>query len=610
MKSLLERAEETLREARQWLRANWLKALRIRQRIRLSEETVHLGLAGLVGVMGGLVNLVFYLCIEFVLAQVRHFTLAEGEDPMRVVEAWEPWVRFALPAIGGLGAGLVLHWGLKLLGKMAGTTNLLEAVGAGDGRLRIRPTLIKAFSSLISIGSGASIGREGAITQLSATVASKFGQTFKWEPYRLRLLVGCGAAAGLAAAYNAPIAGAVFAALIVVGSFSMHLFGPIIFASVVATMVSRTFFGIEPFYEVPRFDFTQLSQLPWFLVLSVMAGCLGAAFLKIMAMSRQRFKQLDWPIWAKVALGGILMGVIATAYPLIWGNGYGAANRILQGNMMWEAVLLLLFAKLIATAIAVGSGTIGGLMTPTLLLGAALGSLFGMTLHELGYGLVLPTGAFALVGMASVLAATLHSPLLAMILVFEISLNYSLMPPLMLGCAVASLVAKKLHPDSVYAESMRLRELELARESSPAGMATDLTVGDMMHGPVPPIRENAAMPEIADRFLTGTNNFLPVVNAEGCLVGMVALQDLKEYLSGGPELNLIIAYDVMRPSPRCLTPNQKLPDALPILLASEQRNVPVVNNMSEKKLIGAVPRAEALGRLSEAISPGSSSGLA
>lgn len=610
MKALIGRVEQTLREARQWLRANWLRALRVRQRVRLSEETIHLILAGCVGVLGGLVNLVFYLCIEALVKQVKRFTLGHGDDLVEIAELLNPWVRFLIPAAGALAAGLVLHWGLHLWGKIAGSTNLLEAVGAGDGRLRLRPTLIKSVSSLISIGTGASIGREGAITQLTATLASRFGQAAMWEPYRLRLLVGCGAAAGLSAAYNAPIAGAVFAALIVVGSFSMHLFGPLIFASVVATMVSRTFFGIEPWYEVPRFDFTQLSQLPWFLVLSVVAGCLGAAFLKIIALSRQRFQKLEWPIYAKLALGGALIGLIAAGYPLIWGNGYGAANRILQGNMVWEAVLLLLFAKLIATAIAVGAGTIGGLMTPTLLLGAALGSLFGMALHALGFGLVLPTGAFALVGMASVLAATLHSPLLAMILVFEISLNYSLMPPLMLGCAVASLVAKRLHPDSVYAESLRLRELEVARESSKAGMATDLTVGDLMHVPVPPIRENAPMPEIAERFLTSAYNFLPVVNAEGCLVGVVALQDLKEYLGGGPELSLIIAYDVMRPSPRCLTPSQKLPEALPVLLASEQRNIPVVNNMVEKKLIGAVPRAEALGRLSEAISPGSSSGMA
>jgi CIC family chloride channel protein len=592
------------------LRANWVRALRLRQRIRLSEETVHLVLAGVVGVMGGLVNLLFYLCIEFLLDQVKRLTLGHGSSQIEVAELLEPWLRFLIPAVGGLAAGLILHFGLRFAGPQRSSNNLLEAVGAGDGRLRFRATVIKSVSSLLSIGTGASIGREGGITQLTATFASKVGQLAGWEPYRLRLLIGCGAAAGLSAAYNAPIAGAVFAALIVLGSFSMHLFVPLIFSSVVATMVSRSFFGIAAWYDVPRFDFTYLSQLPWFLVLSVLAGGVGAVFLKIVAYSRQRFQAYEVPIYTKMAVGGALMGLIAMEYPLVWGNGYGAANRILLGNMLWSAVLLLLLAKVLATAIAVGSGTIGGLMTPTILLGAALGSLYGMGLHALDFGRVLPTGAFALVGMASVLAATLHSPLLAMILVFEISLNYSLMPPLMLGCAVASLVARRLHPESVYAESMRLRELEAERETPRMGAATDLTVGDLMHAPVPPVHESTPLPEIAERFLTTAYNFLPVINAEGRLVGLVALQDLKEYLGGGPELALIIAYDVMRPSPRCLTPNQKLPEALPVLLASEQRNVPVVNNMQEKRLVGAVQRAEALGRLSEALSPGSSTGLA
>lgn len=610
MKSLLGRAENGLAQARQWLRANWVRALRLRQRVRFSEETIHLILAGCVGVIGGLVNLVFYLCIESLLELVKRFTLGHGHTQIEVAELLEPSLRLLIPAVGGLAAGLILHFGLRLAGPQTGSNNLLEAVGAGDGKLRFRATIIKSISSLLSIGTGASIGREGGITQLTATLASKLGQIAGWEPYRLRLLIGCGAAAGLSAAYNAPIAGAVFAAMIVLGSFSMHLFVPLIFSSVIATMVSRSFFGIEAWYEVPKFDFTHLSQLPWFLGLSVIAGGLGALFLKIVAYSRQRFTAYQWPIYTKMLVGGILMGIIAMGYPLVWGNGYGAANRILLGNMLWTAVLLLLLAKVIATAIAVGAGTVGGLMTPTILLGAALGSLYGMGLHSLDFGRVLPTGAFALVGMASVLAATLHSPLLAMILVFEISLNYSLMPPLMLGCALASVVSRRLHPESVYAESMRLRELEAERETPRMGVATDLTVGDLMHAPVPPVLENTPLPLIAERFLTSAYNFLPVTSADGKLVGLVALQDLKEYLSGGPELGLIIAYDVMRPSPKCLTPNQKLPEALPILLASEQRNVCVVNNMQEKKLVGAVQRAEALGRLSEAISPGSSTGLA
>ena len=210
-----------------------------------------------------------------------------------------------------------------------------------------------------------------------------------------------------------------------------------------------------------------------------------------------------------------------------------------------------------------------------------------------------------MVGMGSVLAATTHSPLLAIIMVFELSLNYSIMPPLMLACAISTLVARRCHAESIYTEPLRRKGVELERESPKMGAATEVTVGDLMRQPIPPLRENTPFREIADRFLTLPYNFLPVVDESQRLLGMVELHDLKEYLNAGHELDGVIAYDVMRPPPACLTPNQKLPDVLPILLASEVRNVPVVNNLSQCRLVGTVARAEALGILSEAIAAGS-----
>jgi CIC family chloride channel protein len=255
----------------------------------------------------------------------------------------------------------------------------------------------------------------------------------------------------------------------------------------------------------------------------------------------------------------------------------------------------------VATVAVVGSGAVGGVFTPTLFLGAGLGCIFGTALHEVHQGIELPTGAFALVGMGSMLAATTRSPLLAMIMVFEISLNYSLMPPLMLACVVSTLVSRRLHPESIYTQPLRNKGLLIDRESLRPGSATEQTVGDLMRAPVPPMRETATLQEIADRFLTSSNNFLPIVDSKYQLIGMVALQDLKEYLNAGAEMGVVIAYDVMRPAPACVTPNQLLLDTLPIMLASEQRNVPVVNSLSENRLVGAVVRAEVLGLLSEAI---------
>jgi CIC family chloride channel protein len=316
-----------LEELHDFFRRHWQRAVRVREKLRFSEEAFHLLIAGGVGVIGGLVNLLFYKANE----SVKLFFLRSPGDPVEVAEMMSQWERVLTPTIGGLCAGLVLYWGLRLVGPQ-GSSNLLEVVIAGDGRLPFRSALIKFISSLITISSGGSIGREGGITQFTATVASRVGQLLKWQPYRLRLLVGCGAASGIAAAYNAPISGAVFAALIVLGNFSMHLFAPLVFASVIAAMISRSFFGIKLWYTVTPFDFTSITQLPWFLCLGLATGAMGALFLKLLHGMEEAFKKLRAPIYIRLAMGGLVVGSIALVFPQVWGNGYVATNRILHGE--------------------------------------------------------------------------------------------------------------------------------------------------------------------------------------------------------------------------------------------------------------------------------------
>ncbi len=585
----------------QFLRRHWQRALRVREQFRFSEDAFHLVLAGGVGVIGGLVNLLFYYSTEF----VSRVLLRRPGELTEIAATMPAWQKVLTPTVGGLLAGLVLYWGLRLVGPQR-SSNLLEVIVAGDGRLPLRSALVKFASSLITIGSGGSIGREGGITQLSATFASKWGQWAKWHPYRLRLLVGCGAASGISAAYNAPISGAVFAALIVLGNFSMNLFAPLVFSSVVATMVSRSFFGLESWYTVPAYEFRWLTQLPWFILLGLVTGAMGATFMKLLNRSEDAFKRLRVPIYVRLALGGLVVGLITLQFSGVWGNGYAITNKILHGEYP-EQVSGLLFlvglflAKLIATLATVGSGAVGGVFTPTLFLGASLGASFGLALKELHAGQDLPITAFAVVGMGSMLSATVGSPLLAMIMIFEISLDYSLMPPLMLACVVSILVARKLHPESIYTEPLRRKGLTVPKDPNTSEAAPERTVSDLMRAPVPPVRETSTLGEIADRFLTSSNNFLPVVDAKGRLVGLIALQDLKEYLGSGDEVLGVIAYDLMRPPPQCVTPNQRLLEVLPVVLASEQRNVPVVNTLKENRLVGALARSEVLGIFSELI---------
>ncbi|MEI7728989.1 MAG: chloride channel protein [Verrucomicrobiota bacterium] len=582
---------------------HWRGVLVLRDRLRLSEETLHLLLAGGVGIIGGLVHLLYHWLSHL----VQWITFGKTGDILTLARAVGPLHRFLVVAGGTLAAGLILHFGLRLL-RNPGRGNLLEVVIAGDGRLPFRPALVKALSSAAGISTGASVGREGLIIQLVAAISSALGRLAKWPPYRLRLLVACGAAAGMAAAFDAPIAGAVFAAQIVLGNFSMRLFAPLVFSSVIAAMMSRRFFGIEQWYVVPNFDFTRLSQLPWFVALGVLSGAAGALFLKLMEQSEKWFGKLSLPVYVKIVLAGLVVGDIAILFPEVLGNGYEGTSEMLNQSMAPEQLIILFLGKVLATVVCIGAGMAGGVFTPTLFLGAALGCLMGASLHAIGLGGALPVGAFGLVGMGSVLAATTQSPLLAIIMIFELSLNYSIMPPLMLACVVATLVSRGLHLESVYTLPLRAKGLYWERDNAKPGSSLELTVGDMMQAPVPPLRENTPFREIADRFLASGFNFLPVVNAEGRFTGMVSLHDLKEYLNAGPELDGVIAMDVMRPPPASLTPNQRLSEVLPVLLVSEARNVPVVNNQQEQKLIGALSRHEVLTMFSDAISTSPSSG--
>ncbi len=393
------------RKARSFLNRHWQIALRWRHKLAFKEEPFHLLLAGFVGILGGLVNLFFYWAGEM----VQRAFLPQSGDPVQVAELLTTTQRLLVPTLGGLGAGLILYLGFRLIGPQ-GSSDLLEVVVAGDGRLPFRTELVKTASALVSIATGASIGREGGITQLSATLASKLGQILRWPPYRLRLLVGCGAAAGISAAYNAPVTGAVFASLIVLGNFSMNLFAPLVCASVVAATVSRSVFGIEPWYHVPVFPATTPSQLPWFIALGGFCGAVGAVFLKFLRSGREFFNRLAGPVYWKLLAAGLAVGVIASAgFPGVCGNGYFVTNSILHGDYDRLSGALpqlsgLFLAKLLATAITVGAGTVGGVFTPTLFLGAAAGELFGLGLHQLGWASGVPAGAFGLAGMGATLA--------------------------------------------------------------------------------------------------------------------------------------------------------------------------------------------------------------
>ncbi|AMP00686.1 voltage gated chloride channel family protein [Collimonas arenae] len=342
-----------------------------------SESNSMLLWAAVVGFLGALATILFRECIY----GMQMLLTGHSGSFVAMAKSLPWWWRLLLPAAGGVVAGAILLLAKRV--PAAATSDYMEAVAIGDGNIPVRQSLLRSLSSLATIVSGGSIGREGSMVQLSALAASLVGRITHFSPARLRLLVACGAAAGITSAYNAPIAGAFFVTEIVLGAIVMESFGPVVVASVVANITMRELPGYRPAYEMPPFPPIAGIEILWFVLLGIMAGVAAPQFLRLLGFSKQIFKKTGLPLPWRLGLGGLLVGLISIWLPEVWGNGYSVVNSLLHTPWLWWSVLVVLVLKVVATAITTGSGAIGGIFTPTLFVGAAIGYLFGQVLHVL-----------------------------------------------------------------------------------------------------------------------------------------------------------------------------------------------------------------------------------
>ncbi|MFT4177608.1 MAG: ClcB-like voltage-gated chloride channel protein [Luteolibacter sp.] len=482
--------------------------------------------------------------------------------------AW--WQRLLVPALGGLLAGLTLHLS-KRFSRQANSTDYMEAVVVGDGNLGVKSSLVKSTSAWLSASSGASIGREGPLVLLAALGASIFGRVLKFPLARKRLIVACGAAAGIASAYNAPIAGAFFVAEIVLGSLAMESFGPLVISSVVATLVTRQHYGAEAMYSAPVFTFQGNHELLPYLMLGLACGVVSPWYLGFLKGSEVAFSKLKLPPWARLALGGLIVGALAIVHPEVTGNGRGLVFGILHHPGTWQTLAVILLFKVLATGATFGSGAVGGVFTPTLFAGAAVGYLFGVGAEGLFPGWNLQPGAFGLVGMGAFLAATTAAPVMAIIMLFELTLNYQILPPLMLASVVGYYVCRSFTQRSLYKEA-------LARKGAAAVAQhlSTLRIGDLMQEDAGTLAPTASFGEIAKSFLRSRHDYLHVVD-ESRYLGAICLHDIKSYLDE-PELeSLVIAQDVMRDDHPCLRPDMSMAEALDFFGASQSERLPVTD---------------------------------
>lgn len=562
----------TLLKARLW----------IAEHIRPSELQATLFWAGAVGFLGAVSSVVFRKLTELV-----HWLLTQQRDG--VVDSLAqlpPWQQLLTPVIGGALAGGVIALGTRL-NRSKSSTDYMEAIVLGDGVISARSSLVKCVSALFTIASGGSIGREGPLVQLSAICASLAGRWRKWPTPRRRLIVACGAAAGIASAYNAPIAGALFVAEIVLGSLSMESFGPLVFSSVIATLTVRQVLGENPLYKIPPFRLNSNWEILPYLALGLTAGLVAPWFLKLLRFSEALFEKTRLPLVPRLALGGGIVGLLCTIHPEVSGNGYTVVNSILHGELLWRSLALIFVFKVIATGATFGSGAVGGVFTPTLFVGASLGYLFGIGAHALWSGAPLSASAFALVGMGAFLAATTHAPIMAVLMLFEMTLDYQIILPLMLGCVVAYYTSLNFEKQSIYSESLRRKG---ARDFD--GQLARLRVLDLMKPEPPAVRVTAHFDEIAQSFITHRFNYLYVVDDRKRFVGAVSLHDIKGCLSEPEIAEVVIAGDILREDFPTITPYVSLGVALEAFAHHDGERLPVVNNTAERNLIGMISKTD------------------
>jgi H+/Cl- antiporter ClcA len=408
-------------------------------------------LAAVIGLLGALVSMLFREAI------VALSSLYGGESESLSLNAinLSAWERVLVPVVGGLIAGLILQEiGNRLRGPKS--CDYIEAIAVGDGWISARQSLVRAFSSLFSVASGGSIGREGSIVQLAAMVASLTGRVMRLSRERMRLLVAAGAAAGLAASYRAPLAAAVFVTEIVVGSIALEYVGPLMVAAVIASVTIYDILGYAPLFQIPDFALTNDWRLGLCLVLGLLAGHLAPLFLRLLDSATQLFARLPLSLVVRMTMGGLIVGLISAGLePRVWGNGHTVVNSALLEPWAWQALATVLVFKLLATAATIGSGAIGGAFTPTLFVGAMLGLLFGALVQLVLPADTAPAGAYAVVGMGAMLAGTTHAPLMSILMILEMTTNYGMMLPLMLGVVTAHYTAARytwVRP--MYAESL------------------------------------------------------------------------------------------------------------------------------------------------------------
>ncbi len=565
------------------------------QALQANEHTIMAVLGVIVGLAAGFGAVGFRYLINFFQ------TLAYGgENDLLELVINLPWYyRVAVPVIGGLIVGPWVYFFAREA-KGHGVPEVMEAVALKGGVIRKRVVVVKSLASAISISTGGSVGREGPIVQIGSAIGSVLGQFMKVSADRMRTLVGCGAAAGIAATFNAPIAGSMFALEVILGDFGLATFSPIVISSVVATAVSRAFLGDIPAFIVPAYELVSAWELPMYLILGIFCAAVGVTFTKTLYRIEDLFDGIKFPEYLKGIIGGLILGVASLVFPQILGVGYGAIDMALMQQMAWWLLLVLVVAKILATSVTIGSGGSGGIFAPSLFLGAMAGGFFGFVVHQLFPNITASPGAYSIVGMGAVVGATTHGPLTAILILFEMTGEYKIILPLMLACIIAAIAGGQLMRDSIYTLKLARRGIDI-KGGKEVNVLKSLFVKDVMNSNVETMPEALPLGKMAQRISKSKFNSFPVLDDQNQLIGILSFNDYNEAIFDENLKDLVVAKDLASTDLVTISLDDNLWTALEKISSKDFAVLPVVSAQAPNKLEGVVSRRDIIGAYNKAV---------
>jgi len=550
--------------------------------LHLNESIVINLLAVVVGLLTGY-GAVFFRWM------ITSFTDFWGNTGIPYFEQCFPFLgRFAFVPVPVIGMVLVVliveNFAKEARGH--GVPEVMEAVAVKGGRIRGRVAVIKSLASSICIGFGGSVGREGPIVQIGAAIGSATAGLLRMSSQRRRWLVACGAGAGIAATFNAPIAGVIFAMEVIMHGSTLRSFASIVLATVSGSIIGRLYFGQEAAFVVPTYAYESNMEIVFYIVLGIAAALVGVFYTRMVYFTEDIFEKFKIPMVVKGAIGGLLIGVVGSFWPEVRGVGYEGITQAMNNNLVWGVMLVLMFAKILATSLTLGSGGSGGIFAPALFIGAMLGGTLGTGFETLAPALTAGSGPYSMVGMAAVFAACARAPFTAIIILFELTSNYNIILPLMLSVVIASSVANHFMHESIYTLKLVRRGIRL-KWGAAVDLLENLKVRDVMVTDVDAVMENTTKSELNQIFMEKHHNGFPVLDKNGRLIGVVTMNDYQNAANLPPfvPVDRFCSHNLLTASPE-----DNLSDALKKMRIRDIGRLPVVSDQDKGELLGIITR--------------------